>query len=358
MSRVSPGVDIGGVAVVTGAGSGIGGGDGAAAGRLRATVHATDIDARSAEATAAEVRSRGGTATAHALDVADANAVEVLAAEVFAADGRVDILHNNAGIAHSGPVEETPLEDWRRIVEINLMGVIHGVHAFVPRMLEQGGESQIVNTASGLGLIAGVELAPYCTTKFAVVGLSESLNAELRPARSASPPSAPGSSPPTSSPNRPPAETWLPASSASPTSPVAAPRRTRSPKPSSGRCASGAWSRPSPPPCRPGMDRRRVSLRAGQAAARLTAWRRGCQALTRQVADRHRDEQADHRFVDDPGVGVHPVAHLGEELLGPLPERDDEERREGEKQEVGRGTAADARRGRPRPPGTSRRLSR
>jgi NAD(P)-dependent dehydrogenase (short-subunit alcohol dehydrogenase family) len=178
---VSPEVDIGGVAVVTGAGSGIGRATALRLGGLGATVHAADIDAQSAEATAGEIRSRGGTATAHALDVADANAVEVMAAEVFAADGRVDVLHNNAGIAHSGPVEETPLEDWRRIVEINLMGVIHGVHAFVPRMLRQGGESQIVNTASGLGLIAGVELAPYCTTKFAVVGLSGSLNAELRP---------------------------------------------------------------------------------------------------------------------------------------------------------------------------------
>jgi NAD(P)-dependent dehydrogenase (short-subunit alcohol dehydrogenase family) len=178
---VSREVDIAGVAVITGAGSGIGKATALRLASEGATVHATDIDADAAEATADEIRRGGGVATAHAVDVADAGAVEGLAQAVFAADGRVDILHNNAGIAHSGPVEETPLSDWRRIVEINLMGVIHGVHAFVPRMLEQGGESQIVNTASGLGLIAGVELAPYCTTKFAVVGLSESLNAELRP---------------------------------------------------------------------------------------------------------------------------------------------------------------------------------
>jgi NAD(P)-dependent dehydrogenase (short-subunit alcohol dehydrogenase family) len=172
-------VDIGGVAVITGAGSGIGRATALRLGRHGATVHAADIDGDAAEATAEEIRRGGAVATAHLVDVADAGAVERLADLAFAADGRVDILHNNAGIAHSGPVEETPLSDWRRIVEINLMGVIHGVHAFVPRMLEQGGESQIVNTASGLGLIAGVELAPYCTTKFAVVGLSESLNAEL-----------------------------------------------------------------------------------------------------------------------------------------------------------------------------------
>lgn len=174
-------VDIGGVAVITGAGSGIGRATALRLGGHGATVHAADIDGDAAEATAEEIRRGGAVATAHLVDVADAGAVERLADLAFAADGRVDILHNNAGIAHSGPVEETPLSDWRRIVEINLMGVIHGVHAFVPRMLEQGGESQIVNTASGLGLIAGVELAPYCTTKFAVVGMSESLNAELRP---------------------------------------------------------------------------------------------------------------------------------------------------------------------------------
>ena len=113
------------------------------------------------------------------MDVADAEAVEALAAAVFEADGGVDVLHNNAGIGHSGPVEETPLEDWRRIVEINLMGVIHGVHSFVPRMLRQGRASHIVNTASGLGLMPAIDLAPYATTKWGVVGLSVSLNTEL-----------------------------------------------------------------------------------------------------------------------------------------------------------------------------------
>ena len=105
--------------------------------------------------------------------------MEALADAVFAEGGGVDVLHNNAGIGHAGPVEEIPLSDWRRVVEINLMGVVHGICAFVPRMLAQGRPSHIVNTASALGLIPGIDLAPYATTKHAVVGLSESLHAEL-----------------------------------------------------------------------------------------------------------------------------------------------------------------------------------
>ena len=113
------------------------------------------------------------------MDVTDADAAQALADAVFAESAGVDVLHNNAGIGHAGPVEEIPLSDWRRVVEINLMGVVHGICAFVPRMLAQGRPSHIVNTASALGLIPGIDLAPYATTKHAVVGLSESLHAEL-----------------------------------------------------------------------------------------------------------------------------------------------------------------------------------
>jgi NAD(P)-dependent dehydrogenase (short-subunit alcohol dehydrogenase family) len=172
-------VNLAGIAVVTGAGSGIGQATALKLAELGATVHAADISPEGAEATRERIEARGCSAWAHTVDVADADAVEALAEAVFDADGAVDVLHNNAGIGHTGPVEETPLEDWRRIVEINLMGVIHGVHSFVPRMLRQGRPSHIVNTASGLGLMPAIDLAPYATTKWGVVGLSVSLNTEL-----------------------------------------------------------------------------------------------------------------------------------------------------------------------------------
>jgi NAD(P)-dependent dehydrogenase (short-subunit alcohol dehydrogenase family) len=166
------------IAVVTGAGSGIGRATALLLARLGARVHLADVDGASAAVAAEEA---GTAAVAHTVDVTDAEAVEALADAVYAADRRVDVLHNNAGIGHAGPVEETPLAEWRRIVEINLMGVVHGVHSFVPRMLAQGGESHIVNTASVLGLVPTPWVVPYATTKHAVVGLSTSLNAELAP---------------------------------------------------------------------------------------------------------------------------------------------------------------------------------
>jgi NAD(P)-dependent dehydrogenase (short-subunit alcohol dehydrogenase family) len=113
--------------------------------------------------------------------VSDPAAVEALAEEVYGVEGAADILHNNAGVGHAGRVEDTTLEEWRRVLDVNLMGVVHGVHFFVPRMLNQGRPAHIVNTASMAGLVPTPELAPYATSKHAVVGLSESLNAELAP---------------------------------------------------------------------------------------------------------------------------------------------------------------------------------
>jgi NAD(P)-dependent dehydrogenase (short-subunit alcohol dehydrogenase family) len=162
---------------VTGAGSGIGRSTALLLGRMGATVHAADIDLEKAEAVASQIDS----ARAHAVDVSDAGAVEALAETVFAANAAVDILHNNAGIGHAGPVDETTLEEWERVLGVNLMGVVHGIHSFVPRMLRQGRPGNVVNTASMAGLVAVAEMAPYCTSKHAVVGLSESLNAELSP---------------------------------------------------------------------------------------------------------------------------------------------------------------------------------
>lgn len=162
-------------AVVTGAGSGIGRATARLLAREGASVHVADRDA---ERVAAVVEEIGDAATGHTVDVTDPAAVQGLADAAFSA-GRVDIVMNNAGIGQAGPTAETPLEDWRAIVEVNIMGVVHGVHAFVPRLLAQGGRADIVNTASMAGLVPVARMAPYVMSKHAIVGLSESLHAEL-----------------------------------------------------------------------------------------------------------------------------------------------------------------------------------
>jgi NAD(P)-dependent dehydrogenase (short-subunit alcohol dehydrogenase family) len=163
------------VAVVTGAGSGIGRAIAQALAQHGARVHCADINAVAAETVAAGLRD----AQAHTLDVSDADAVSALADTVYERDGRVDLLFNNAGVGHAALMVDTELSDWRRVIDINLMGVVHGVHAFLPRMLKQSTPSRIVNTASGAGLFPHPRMALYTAAKHAVVGLSTSLAAEL-----------------------------------------------------------------------------------------------------------------------------------------------------------------------------------
>src|ERR1700758_1088140 len=165
-------------AVVTGAGSGIGAATARLLARHGAKGHVADLNAGAASAVAREI---GGGATDHAVDVSRREEVEALAKAVFDDGGRVDIRHNNAGIGHGGDLEQTTFEDWQRVIAVNLLGVAYGVQAFAPRMLEQGHPATIVNTASMAGLMPIARMAPYCASKFGVVGMSESLDAELRP---------------------------------------------------------------------------------------------------------------------------------------------------------------------------------
>lgn len=167
-------------AVVTGAGSGIGRSLAIELARRGATeVVVTDIDDDRAQRVATELRALGAEARPVALDVTDADAVAGLAEDLFSTGEPITILCNNAGIGHAGPVAETPLEDWRRVVDVNLMGVVHGLHVFLPRMLENGRPAHIINTASLAGLVATANMAPYSATKFAVVGMSEAMSLEL-----------------------------------------------------------------------------------------------------------------------------------------------------------------------------------
>ncbi|MEN0108069.1 MAG: SDR family NAD(P)-dependent oxidoreductase [Pseudomonas sp.] len=163
------------VAVVTGAGAGIGRAIATLLAANGARVYCVDIDLQAAKAVAASLNG----AQAFTVDVSDASAVQQFADQVFTRESRVDLLFNNAGVGHSGLFVDTELADWNWVLQVNVMGVVHGIHAFLPRMLKQTGPCRIINTASGAGLIPMTRAAPYCASKHAVVGLSQTLAAEL-----------------------------------------------------------------------------------------------------------------------------------------------------------------------------------
>ncbi|MEU3011681.1 SDR family NAD(P)-dependent oxidoreductase [Nocardia asteroides] len=171
----------GGTVVVTGAGSGIGRATALLVARAGATVYPLDLDSHALARVTSEITEAGGIANPKVVDVGDADEMTTIADEIFDAEGRVDVLVNNAGIAASGPTEDAGLDLWRRIINVNLMGVVHGVHAYGPRMLYQARGGHIINTASAAGLIPVPGLVPYATSKHAIVGLTESLHAEWSP---------------------------------------------------------------------------------------------------------------------------------------------------------------------------------
>jgi NAD(P)-dependent dehydrogenase (short-subunit alcohol dehydrogenase family) len=167
------------LALVTGAGSGIGKATAEALANAGARVVVVDVDEARVDAMAKALG--GKCALAKRVDVSKKDDVRALAADVHSACGPLDVLVNNAGVGHSGGVLDSSLEDWEWTIAVNLWGVVYGCHFFVPKMVERGAGGHVVNVASGFGLIAAAGVAPYCTTKFAVVGLSESLRAELAP---------------------------------------------------------------------------------------------------------------------------------------------------------------------------------
>jgi NAD(P)-dependent dehydrogenase (short-subunit alcohol dehydrogenase family) len=132
-------------------------------------------------AVAGAIRARGGEALAVPTDVSDRGQVQALADRAFASFGSVHVLCNNAGVAVWGGLERATHRDWQWVLGINLWGVIHGIEAFVPRMIAQKQPAHILNTASMAGLVASQGLGVYNTSKYAVVGLSETLAKDLRP---------------------------------------------------------------------------------------------------------------------------------------------------------------------------------
>ena len=169
------------MAVVTGAAGGIG------RGLVRAfiaegmKVVMAGIDAERLNTAAEEFRKKGADVAVAATDVSKADQVAALAHKAVERYGAVHLLCNNAGVSYNSRNSwETPLAGWEWVLGVNLMGVVHGIHAFLPRMLEQDGEAHIVNTASNSGLIMNSYAVPYGVSKHAVVALSESLHLELK----------------------------------------------------------------------------------------------------------------------------------------------------------------------------------
>lgn len=168
-------------ALVTGAGSGIGRATALAFARRGADLVICDIDEAGQAAAADEIRALGRDVYAERVDVADAAQMEAFAAAVHDRVESVDILMNNAGVAIGGPFLATSLEDWNWILGINLKGVIHGCHYFIPKMVARGRGGHVVNVSSAAGYSASSALAAYNATKFGVLGLTEALWDELQP---------------------------------------------------------------------------------------------------------------------------------------------------------------------------------
>ncbi|HEY7268414.1 MAG TPA: SDR family NAD(P)-dependent oxidoreductase [Dehalococcoidia bacterium] len=168
------------VAVVTGAASGIGRGMAERLAEEGMKVVLADVEKDALDTAVRELRQREFEVTAVLTDVSKPESVEALAEKAFATYGKVHFVHNNAGVAGGGPgnVWEQSLQNWQWVFGVNFWGVVNGVRAFLPRMLAQGEDGHVVNTASIMGLTPGGSI--YGATKHAVVSLSETMFAQLR----------------------------------------------------------------------------------------------------------------------------------------------------------------------------------
>ena len=168
------------VAVVTGAASGIGRGLARHAAREGMRVVLADVEAEALDEAAGEVGALGAETLAVRTDVSREADVQALAAAAYDRFGAVHLLCNNAGVFQAGLVWQRTQADWDWVISVNVFGILHGIRAFVPRLLEQGGDAHIVNTASMAGLISVAYSGPYVVSKFAAAALTECLAHDLR----------------------------------------------------------------------------------------------------------------------------------------------------------------------------------
>jgi NAD(P)-dependent dehydrogenase (short-subunit alcohol dehydrogenase family) len=166
-------------ALVTGAASGIGKATALALAKRGADLVVCDVDETGLAATAAAIEALGRNVFFRRVDVASRAQMQEFAAAVHERVPAVDLLINNAGVGLGASFRDTTLEDWDWIVSINLMGVVHGCHFFLPPMIARGHGGHVVNVSSAAGYVATEPLCAYATTKFAVLGLSEALREEL-----------------------------------------------------------------------------------------------------------------------------------------------------------------------------------
>ncbi len=165
------------VAIITGAGSGIGKALAEELASRGAYVVISDINTERIQKVADDIVRSDGNVTAIKLDVSDYASVKKMIDDTVAAHGRIDYIFNNAGIAIGGPAKDFSIDDWRKVIDVNLNGVVHGVAVAYPIMVNQG-YGHIINTASIAGLAPLLGIASYVTSKYGVVGLSNALRIE------------------------------------------------------------------------------------------------------------------------------------------------------------------------------------
>jgi NAD(P)-dependent dehydrogenase (short-subunit alcohol dehydrogenase family) len=168
-------------AFVTGGASGIGLALGRGFAEAGMNVMLADVETEALAAAVKSLDNVGPGVRGVSCDVADPLSVERAAKAAFETFGNVHVVCNNAGVAAGGGIDLISLDNWRWVLDVNLMGVLHGVRSFLPHLRAHGEGGHIVNTASMAGMINGMGFSPYSASKFAVVSMSEGLAAQLKP---------------------------------------------------------------------------------------------------------------------------------------------------------------------------------
>jgi NAD(P)-dependent dehydrogenase (short-subunit alcohol dehydrogenase family) len=169
------------VAFITGGASGIGLAMARALGREGMSVMLADIEIQALESAVDELRAAQVRAEGVVADVTRRDSLRAAALETIARFGKIHVVCNNAGVGAGGPLGQVPEKDWNWVIDVNLLGVVHGMEIFTPLILSHGEGGHVVNTASMAGLVSPAGMEPYCATKYAVLGMTEGWAQQLAP---------------------------------------------------------------------------------------------------------------------------------------------------------------------------------